>query len=163
MSTRMNKNTLSFCALVLSLGAATIAPSYGQDSSTVQTVPSSVLQNDSQTGSKKRHASPDAIKKRQLSVLKKEATLTADQESKVTPIISKYVDDVVALKNDSSLVGAAKREKRKTLHSQYVNDINGVLTPDQQKSWAAANAARLERLRAARAGAKPSPSAGENE
>jgi Spy/CpxP family protein refolding chaperone len=96
-------------------------------------------------------------------VLKKEATLTADQESKVTPIISKYVDDVVALKNDSSLVGAAKREKRKTLHSQYVNDINGVLTPDQQKSWTAANAARLERLRAARAGAKPSASAGENE
>ena len=159
----MNKNTLSFCALVLSLGTATIAPSHGQDSSTVQTVPGSVLQNDSQTGSKKRHASPDAIKKRQVSVLKKEATLTADQESKVTPIISKYVDDVVALKNDRSLVGAAKREKRKTLHSQYVNDINGVLTPDQQKSWAAANAARLERLRAARAGAKPSPTAGENE
>jgi hypothetical protein len=159
----MNKNTLYFCSLVLSLGAATITPSHGQDSSTVQTVPGSVLQNDSQTGSKKRHASPDAIKKRQLSVLKKEATLTADQESKVTPIISKYVDDVVALKNDSSLVGAAKREKRKTLHSQYVNDINGVLTPDQQKSWAAANAARLERLRAARAGAKPSPTAGENE
>ncbi|MGA8477627.1 MAG: hypothetical protein WB696_06680, partial [Chthoniobacterales bacterium] len=104
-----------------------------------------------------------AIKKRQLSVLKKEATLTADQESKVTPIISKYVDDVVALKNDTSLVGAAKREKRKTLHGQYVNDINAVLTPDQQKSWAAANAVRLERLRAARAGAKPSASAAENQ
>jgi hypothetical protein len=112
---------------------------------------------------KKRHASPDAIKKRQLSVLKKEAALTVDQESKVTPIISKYVDDVVALKNDTSLVGAAKREKRKTLHTQYVNDIDAVLTPDQQKSWAAANTARLERLRSARATAKPSASAGENE
>jgi hypothetical protein len=70
---------------------------------------------------------------------------------------------VVALKNDSSLVGAAKREKRKTLHSQYVSDINGVLTPDQQKNWATANAARLERLRAARTGAKPSASAGQSE
>jgi hypothetical protein len=157
------KNTLSFCALISFLGAIAIAPSYGQDPGTAQTVPSSVVQSDSQPGSKKRHASPDAIKKRQLSVLKKEATLTPDQESKVTPIISKYVDEVVALKNDASLVGAAKKEKRKTLHNQYVNDINGVLTPDQQKSWATANAARLERLRAARAGAKPSASPAESE
>jgi hypothetical protein len=159
----MTKNTLSFCALMLSLGAAPIAPSFGQDSGTAQTSSNSILQNDSQSGAKKRHASPDAIKKRQLSVLKKEAALTPDQESKVTPIISKYVDDVVALKNDTSLVGAAKKEKRKSLHSQYLNDINAVLTPDQQKSWASANAARLERLRAARASAKPSASPAESE
>ena len=159
----MIKNTLSFCALMLSFGAAVIAPSYGQDSGTAQTGANSVLQNDSRSGAKKRHASPDAIKKRQLSVLKKEAVLTPDQESKVTPIISKYVDDVLALKNDASLVGGAKKEKRKSLHSQYVNDINAVLTPGQQKSWASANAARLERLRAARAGAKASASPAEGE
>ncbi len=88
------KNTLSFCALMLFLGAAATAPSYGQDSGTAQTGSNSSLQNNTQSGGKKRQASPDAIKKRQLSVLKKEATLTADQESKVTPIISKYVDDV---------------------------------------------------------------------
>jgi hypothetical protein len=163
MSIRMIKNTLSFCALVLSLGAAVIAPSYGQDAGTARNGSNSVLQNDSQSGAKKRHASPDAIKKRQLSMLKKEAALTPDQESKVTPIISKYVDDVVALKNDTSLVGAAKKEKRKSLHSQYVSDINAVLTPDQQKSWASANAARLARLRAARASAKLGASPAENE
>jgi hypothetical protein len=158
----MNKNILSLCSLIVAFGAATVAPSYGQDAGTAQ-VPSATQQNDSPTGSKKRHASPDAIKKRQLSVLKKEAALTSDQESRVTPIISKYVDEVVALKNDPSLAGAAKREKRKTIHSQYVNDVNAVLTPDQQKSWAAANAARLERLRAARTGAKPSASDSQNE
>jgi Spy/CpxP family protein refolding chaperone len=155
------KNTFSFCALTLLLSTAVAAPSYGQDSGTAQTVPNSSATL--QSGGKKRQASPDAIKKRQLSLLKKEAALTPDQESKVTPIISKYVDDVVALKNDTSLVGAAKKEKRKTLHTQYVNDINAVLTPDQQKSWATANAARLERLRAARAGAQPSASPAENE
>jgi hypothetical protein len=157
------KYTIYFCYFTLVLGAAAVVPSYGQDSGTAQTGPGTSLQNGAQGETKKRHASPDAIKKRQLSVLKKEAALTADQESKVTPIISKYVDDVVALKNDTSLVGAAKREKRKTLHTQYVNDIDAVLTPDQQKSWAAANTARLERLRSARATAKPSASAGENE
>jgi len=48
-----------------------------------------------------------------------------------------------------------RERKRKTLHGQYVNDINAVLTPDQQKSWAAANAARLERFACPqRAGAK---------
>jgi len=157
------KHTICFCCFTLLLGAAAIAPAYGQDSGTAQTGPGTSLLSGAQRETKKRHASPDAIKKRQLSVLKKEAALTADQESKVTPIISKYVDDVVALKNDTSLVGAAKREKRKTLHTQYVNDIDAVLTPDQQKSWATANAARLERLRSARAAAKPSASAGENE
>jgi hypothetical protein len=157
------KHTICFCCLILLLGAAAISPSYGQDSGTAQTGPNSSLQGEVQGGTKKRHASPDAIKKRQLSVLKKEAALTADQESKVTPIISKYVDDVVALKNDPSLVGAAKREKRKSLHAQYVNDIDAVLTPDQQKSWAAAKAARLERLRSARAAVKPNTSAAESE
>jgi hypothetical protein len=44
-----------------------------------------------------------------------------------------------------------------------VTDINGVLTPDQQKSWATANAARIERLRAARSGAQPSASPAANE
>jgi hypothetical protein len=155
------KNIFSFCALIVWLSAGVVAPSYGQDAGTGQTVPNSSAAL--QSGAKKRHASPDAIKKRQLSLLKKEAALIPDQESKVTPIISKYVDDVVALKNDTSLVGAAKREKRKTLHNQYVNDINAVLTPGQQKSWATANAARLERLRAARTGAQPSASPGENE
>jgi hypothetical protein len=164
-SVRTMKNTFTFCALTLLLGTAVVAPSYGQDSGAVQTVPNSSgsLQGGSQNGGKKRHASPDAMKKRQLSMLRKEAGLTPDQESKVTPIISKYVDDVVALKNDSSLVGAAKRERKKTLHSQYVTDINGVLTPDQQKSWATANAARIERLRAARSGAQPSASPAANE
>jgi hypothetical protein len=157
------KHTIYFCCLTLLLGATAISPSYGQDSGTARTDPNSSLQSEAQSGPRKRHASPDAIKKRQLSVLKKEAALTADQESKVTPIISKYVDEVVALKNDTSQVGAAKREKRKTLHTQYLNDIDAVLTPDQQKSWAAANAARLERLRSARGAAKPSASAGENE
>jgi Spy/CpxP family protein refolding chaperone len=157
------KHTTYFCWFTLLLGAAAIAPSYGQESGSAQTASNSSLQSEAQGGTKKRHASPDAIKKRQLSVLKKEAALTADQESKVTPIISKYVDDVVALKDDTSLVGAAKREKRKTLHTQYVNDIDAVLTPDQQKSWAAANAARLERLRSARAAAKPNTSGAESE
>jgi hypothetical protein len=159
------KNKFSLCTLMFLLGAAVISPSFGQDSGNAQTVPNSSTsrQTGFQSGGKKRQASPDSIKKRQLSLLKKEAGLTVDQESKVTPIISKYVDDVVAMKNDTSLVGAAKREKRKTLHSQYVNDINTVLTSDQQKSWAAANAARFERLRAARAGAHPSASPAENE
>jgi hypothetical protein len=159
------KIRFSIYSLILLLNTAVVAPSYGQDSATAQTVPNSSasLQTVPQGGGKKRQASPEAIKKRQLSLLKKEAGLTADQEPKATPIISKYVDDVIAMKNDTSLVGAAKREKRKTLHSQYVNDINAILTSDQQKSWASANAARLERLRAARSGAQPSASPAENE
>jgi hypothetical protein len=155
------KNTFSFCILLSLFAAAAIPSSYGQDNSAAQSSPgsSAVLQSPA----KKRQVSPEARKRRQLSLLKKEAGLMADQESKVIPIISKYVDDVIALKNDTSLVGAARREKRKTLHSQYVSDINAVLTPDQQKNWAAANAARIERLRAGRQAAQPNASPSDNE
>jgi hypothetical protein len=158
----MIKNKLSLCALICLFGAGVIAPSsYAQDDSIVQSAANTSA--NLQTGAKKRQISPEARKRRQLSLLRKEAGLTPDQESKVTPIISKYVDDIIALKNDTSLSGVTRKEKRKTLHSQYVSDVNAVLTSEQQKNWEAANTARIERLRAARSNAQPSASPVANE
>jgi hypothetical protein len=80
------KYTICFCCLTLVLGAGAVVPSYGQDSGTAQTGPGTSLQSGAQGETKKRHASPDAIKKRQLSVLKKEAALTADQDQGLLPL-----------------------------------------------------------------------------
>ena len=91
----------------------------------------------------KRTVSPDAIKKARLTVLKKEADLTADQEAKAKPIIDKYVDDRAAAKGD--------RAKLVDLKTKYDSDINAILTPDQQKKLSASKAGRVEKMKAARA------------
>jgi Spy/CpxP family protein refolding chaperone len=98
--------------------------------------------------SKRRAVSPDSLKKRELTMLRKSVTLTPDEETKVTPIISSYVDAVQAVKGDAATTTAEKRAKRKELHDQYISNVKAVLTPDQAQSWETANAERIARLRA---------------
>jgi hypothetical protein len=110
---------------------------------------------------KRRSASPDSLKKRELTMLKKSVTLTPDEETKVTPIISNYVDAVQGVKGDAGTTTAEKRAKRKELHDQYINNVKAVLTPDQAQSWETANAERIARLRAKKSSPVPAESASE--
>jgi hypothetical protein len=110
---------------------------------------------------KRRPVSPDSLKKRELTMLRKSVTLTSDEETKVTPIISNYVDAVQAVKADASTTTAEKRAKRKELHDQYINNVKAVLTPDQAQSWETANAERIARLRAKKSAPAPAESASE--
>jgi hypothetical protein len=82
---------------------------------------------------------PEAVSKGMLTALNNQAGLSADQQDKAKPIIEKHVADLEAVKNDATLDKAAKRAKVVELRQQYVTDINGILTPDQQKKWAAAS------------------------
>ena len=68
-----------------------------------------------------------------LADLKKEVNLTKAQETKVKPIIEKYVSDRTALSNDKTLSKSDKNSKSDALRKQYNSDINAVLTPDQQQ------------------------------
>ena len=97
---------------------------------------------------KRRSVSPESLKKRELTMLRKSVALTPDEETKVTPIISNYVDSVQAVKTDAVTTTAEKRAKRKELHDQYINNVKAVLTPDQAQTWETANAERIARLRA---------------
>ena len=102
----------------------------------------------------KTSAKTDGIKKARLTMLKNQVGLTADQEAKAKPIIDKYVDDRQAAKGD--------RAKLADLKKQYDSDINAILTPDQQTKLTASKAARVEKMKAAKAAkeaAKTSPSA----
>ena len=103
----------------------------------------------------KHKPSPDAIKAARLTRLKNQVGLTADQETKVKPIIDKYVDDRQAANGE--------RAKLVALKTQYDSDIKAILTPDQQTKLAAEKSASVERMKAARAkkaaaGATSSPS-----
>jgi hypothetical protein len=110
---------------------------------------------------KRRPVSPDSLKKRELTMLRKSVTLTSDEETKVTPIISNYVDAVQAVKADTSSTTAEKRAKRKELHDQYITNVKSVLTPDQAQAWETANTERIARLRAQTTSAAPAESASE--
>jgi hypothetical protein len=90
----------------------------------------------------------EAVSKGMLTALNNQVGLSADQQAKATPIVDKHVSDLEAVKNDTTLDKAAKKVKLVQLRQQYVTDINGILTPDQQKKWAAAREATKAKVKA---------------
>jgi hypothetical protein len=91
---------------------------------------------------------PEAVSKGMLTTLNNQVGLSADQQDKAKAIIDKHVADLEAVKNDATLDKAAKKAKVAQLRQQYVTDINGVLTPDQQKKWAAARETTKAKVKA---------------
>ena len=83
-----------------------------------------------------------------LTALNNQVGLSADQQEKAKPIIDKHVADLEAVKNDTTLDKAAKKAKVVELRKQYVTDINGILTPDQQKKWEASREANKAKVKA---------------
>ena len=83
-----------------------------------------------------------------LTALNNQVSLSADQQEKAKPIIDKHVADLEAVKNDTTLDKAAKKAKVVELRKQYVTDINGILTPDQQKKWEASREANKAKVKA---------------
>ena len=70
-----------------------------------------------------------------LANLKKEVGLTAAQEKKAKPIVEKYVSDINANKSDAKSTKEERETKRNALRKQYNDDLNGILTPEQQAKW----------------------------
>jgi periplasmic protein CpxP/Spy len=83
---------------------------------------------------KQAHANPAKIKQRQLARLQKIVQLTQDQETKITPVISNFVDQMVAVRNDSSLQPDAKKAKQKELRKEYNRQLRSLLTPEQKQA-----------------------------
>ena len=92
--------------------------------------------------------SPEQASKAMLTALNNQVTLSADQQDKAKPIIDKHVDDLETVKNDATLDKAGKKAKVVQLRQQYVTDINGILTPDQQKKWAASREENKAKIKA---------------
>jgi Spy/CpxP family protein refolding chaperone len=83
---------------------------------------------------KQGHANPEKMKQRQLARLEKIVKLTQDQETKVTPIISNYVDQLIAVRNDSSLQPDEKKARQKDLRKEYHRQVRSLLTPEQKQA-----------------------------
>lgn len=71
-----------------------------------------------------------------LEWLSEELNLTDAQKAKVKPILEDQEKQMRALRADTSLSQEQKHEKMMQLHETTHSQINGILTPDQQKKFA---------------------------
>lgn len=75
--------------------------------------------------------SPDA----HLQMLSEKLNLTDDQKTKLKPIFEDQGKQLQAVKDDSSLSAEQKEAKTKAIHQSFRDQINAVLTPEQQAKF----------------------------
>ena len=90
----------------------------------------------------------------QLERLTKELNLTDEQKTQVKPILDEQSKQMRATQEDTSLSQDQKREKMKQIHQTTHSQINDILTPEQQKKFAAFKEQQKEH----REGGKENPS-----
>ena len=70
-----------------------------------------------------------------LQMLSEKLNLTDDQKAKLRPILQDQMQQMKAVREDSSLSEEQKRAKMKPIHESLHDQINAVLTPEQQAKF----------------------------
>ena len=70
-----------------------------------------------------------------LQMLSEKLNLTDDQKAKVKPILQDHLQQMKAVRQDSSLSQEQKRDKIKSIHESLHEQISAVLTPEQQTKF----------------------------
>src|SRR5579864_4335292 len=70
-----------------------------------------------------------------LQMLSEKLNLTEDQKAKLKPVLQDQMQQMKAVREDSSLSEEQKRAKMKTVHESLHDQINAVLTPEQQTKF----------------------------
>ena len=70
-----------------------------------------------------------------LQTLSEKLSLTDDQKAKLKPILQDQVQQMKAVREDSSLSPEQKKSKMKSIHESVHEQINAVLTPEQQTKF----------------------------
>jgi Spy/CpxP family protein refolding chaperone len=76
-------------------------------------------------------SSPEA----HLQMLSEKLNLTEDQKAKLKPILQDQAQQLKALHNDPALSPEQKSAKKKIIHELTHDQINNVLTPEQQDKF----------------------------
>ena len=71
-----------------------------------------------------------------LQQISSELNLTDAQKAQLKPILQSEVQQLQAVKNDSSLSPDQKQAKVSEIRQGYKSQMSGILTPEQQKKWA---------------------------
>jgi Spy/CpxP family protein refolding chaperone len=67
-----------------------------------------------------------------LQMLSQKLNLTDDQKTELKPILKVQEQQLKAIYGDTSLSPEQKAAKKKSLHESFLEQINAVLTPEQQ-------------------------------
>jgi Spy/CpxP family protein refolding chaperone len=70
-----------------------------------------------------------------LQMLSEKLNLTDDQKAKLKPILQDQMQQMKAVREDSSLSQEQQRAKMKSIHESLHDQINAVLTPEQQAKF----------------------------
>jgi len=70
-----------------------------------------------------------------LQMLSEKLSLSDDQKAKLKPVLQDQMQQMKAVREDSSLSEEQKRTKMKSIHESLHDQINAVLTPEQQAKF----------------------------
>lgn len=70
-----------------------------------------------------------------LQMLSEKLNLTDDQKAKLKPILQDQMQQMKTVREDSSLSEDQRRTKMKSIHESLHDQINAVLTPEQQAKF----------------------------
>ena len=70
-----------------------------------------------------------------LAQISSELNLTDAQKAQLKPILQSEVQQLQAVKNDSSLSPDQKQAKVSEIRQSYKSQMSNILTPEQQKKW----------------------------
>jgi Spy/CpxP family protein refolding chaperone len=71
-----------------------------------------------------------------LQQISTELNLTDAQKTQLKPILQSEVQQLQAVKNDTSLSSDQKQAKANDIRQSYKSQMSNILTPEQQKKWA---------------------------
>ena len=136
----MSNSRCSFLTILVMLVAGLV---FAQTSQAPQTSTS-----DKHAGMHRNGESPE----QHLQALSEKLNLTDDQKAKLKPILEDQMQQMKAVREDSSLSPEQKRAKMKSIHESLHNQINAVLTPEQQAKFKQMKQEQMEKHKAMKEG-----------
>lgn len=70
-----------------------------------------------------------------LNWLSQQLSLTDTQKAQLQPILQSQQQQMMQVRDDTSLSQEQKRDRMKQIHQSSQSQINGILTPDQQQKF----------------------------
>src|ERR1700730_3397442 len=125
---------------VLAIGATALStlPAIAQD-------PSAPPPPQDQAGPQHGHGGPGGMRGNQIEFLTKKLNLTPDQVTQVKAIGADAINQMKALREDTSVAGPDKRAKIMDIHKASQDKIRALLTDDQKTKFDALQAQMRER------------------
>jgi Spy/CpxP family protein refolding chaperone len=144
------RSVVLICGLALSFGSVGVAPAQqGGGSGTAH--PAGAATGSAQSGGGARAMDADTPEDDAA------LNLTDEQKAKIKTIRDDAQQQIQAMRKDPSLSDDAKQQKMKVIRKDIRRQVWGVMTPEQQKQWAAEQRELRENKHGGSAGAASKP------